>query len=216
MLLLESWSSEHFLVPDILKTEANTQLVLYSKDSMGNTEILKRGDIQLTSAGTGITHSEKTHGPDQVHFLQIWTFPDQSHLPPKYYTRNFSDEEKTDAFVPIVAHVNNSELGVVKEREAKGPAPVHSPLTFYATLLSPEKSLTQDLRGKKGYVHLVQTSGYNPGQANGGKIKIFGGEGVEATLREGDGAYLYMGDDKKVTIENTGDRSTEVLLFDLE
>jgi quercetin 2,3-dioxygenase len=183
---------------------------------MGNTEILKRGDIQLTSAGTGITHSEKTHGPDQVHFLQIWTFPDQSNLPPKYYTRNFSDEEKTDAFVPIVAHVNNSELGVVKEREAKGPAPVHSPLTLYATLLSPEKSLTQDLRGKKGYVHLAQTSGYNPGQANGGKIKVFGEEGVDATLREGDGAYLYMGDDKKVTIENTGDRSTEVLLFDLE
>ncbi len=42
---------------------------------MGNTEVLKRGDLQLTSAGTGISHSEKAHGSKQVHFLQIWSLP---------------------------------------------------------------------------------------------------------------------------------------------
>ena len=59
-----------------------------SKDSMGNTEVLRRGDIQMTSAGTGIRHSEKCHGPKQVHFLQIWASPNESNLPPKYYTRS--------------------------------------------------------------------------------------------------------------------------------
>jgi len=63
---------------------------VYSKDSMGNTEVLRRGDIQMTSAGTGIRHSEKCHGPKQVHFLQIWASPNESNLPPKYYTRSAS------------------------------------------------------------------------------------------------------------------------------
>lgn len=58
-----------------------------SNDSMGNTEVMKRGDIQLTSAGTGITHSEKAHGDKEVHFLQIWSLPSVSRLTPAYYTR---------------------------------------------------------------------------------------------------------------------------------
>lgn len=58
-----------------------------SKDSMGNSEVLQRGDLQMTSAGTGIRHSEKCHGPKQVHFLQIWAKPNESNLSPKYYTR---------------------------------------------------------------------------------------------------------------------------------
>jgi len=59
-----------------------------SKDSMGNSEVLQRGDLQMTSAGTGIRHSEKCHGPKQVHFLQIWAKPSESNLSPKYYTRS--------------------------------------------------------------------------------------------------------------------------------
>lgn len=54
---------------------------------MDNTEVMKRGDIQMTSAGTGIRHSEKCHGPNQVHFLQIWANPSEPKLKPKYYTR---------------------------------------------------------------------------------------------------------------------------------
>ncbi|KAF7309380.1 hypothetical protein MIND_00308800 [Mycena indigotica] len=57
---------------------------LEHKDSMGNTEILKRGDLQLTSAGTGISHSEKAYGSKQVHFLQIWSLPSVSRLTPKW------------------------------------------------------------------------------------------------------------------------------------
>ena len=62
-------------------------VLVLSADSMGNTEVLKRGDLQMTSAGTGIRHSEKCHGSEQVHFLQIWAIPSKSNLTPQYYTR---------------------------------------------------------------------------------------------------------------------------------
>lgn len=58
-----------------------------SGDSMSNQEVLKRGDLQMTSAGTGIRHSEKAHGDKQVHFLQIWAVPNRGGLEPQYFTR---------------------------------------------------------------------------------------------------------------------------------
>ena len=58
-----------------------------SQDSMDNVEILKRGDIQLTSAGTGIRHSEVCNGDEDVHFVQIWTLPWKRSLKPEYFTR---------------------------------------------------------------------------------------------------------------------------------
>ena len=54
---------------------------------MGNVEVMKRGDLQMTSAGNGIRHSEHTHGPKQVHFLQIWSTPNAHQLQPQYFTR---------------------------------------------------------------------------------------------------------------------------------
>ena len=77
-----------FLSPLINARALNGVGCVDSKDSMGNTEVLRRGDIQMTSAGTGIRHSEKCHGPKPVHFLQIWASPNESNLPPKYYTRS--------------------------------------------------------------------------------------------------------------------------------
>ncbi|KIY60791.1 pirin domain-protein domain-containing protein-containing protein [Cylindrobasidium torrendii FP15055 ss-10] len=181
---------------------------LEHKDSMGNTEILKRGDVQMTSAGTGISHSEKAHGAAQVHFLQIWALPSTSRLPPTYSTRRFTDAEKTDAFVKVVAPVGAQ--GVSAEREASGPAPVHSPITLYATLLSPGKTLTQTMNGRKGYVHVIMTGGYEVGPAKGAEVKVDG-----TALREGDGAYMHVGAGE-VLVQNTGDKVAEVLLFDLE
>ena len=181
---------------------------------MGNTEILRRGDIQLTSAGTGISHSEKAHGPKQVHFLQIWSLPSTSKLQPKYFTRHFSDEEKTDKWVRVVAPVGAD--GVLSVREGKGPAPVQSPLTLYATILGQNKSLNRSFAGKKGYMHVVQTSGYNEGQSQGASIKIASG-GEELTLGEGDGAYILVENGVNLLeVENVGDRAAEVVVFDLD
>jgi len=68
----------------VLSTELTN---LGSQDSMDNVEILKRGDVQLTSAGTGIRHSEASNGNEDVHLVQIWAYPWKDSLTPKYFTR---------------------------------------------------------------------------------------------------------------------------------
>ncbi|KAH8100741.1 pirin domain-containing protein [Phellopilus nigrolimitatus] len=199
---------------------------LEHRDSMGNMEVLKRGDVQLTSAGTGIRHSEKAHGPTQVHFLQIWTQPWKNGLAPKYFTRHFTDEEKKDKWAHVVAPTTSPS--VILEREGAGPAPVQSPVSLYATLISPSTSLAHTFPStsaageaaaasaqRKAYMHVVQTSGYNPKAANGASVKI-SGEGAELVLREGDGAYIYGEVGRNLLVENVGDRVAEVLLFDVE
>ncbi|CCM02609.1 uncharacterized protein FIBRA_04712 [Fibroporia radiculosa] len=188
-------------------------------DSMGNTEVLSRGDLQMTSAGTGIRHSEKCHGPRQVHFIQIWSLPNKSGLAPSYYTRRFSDEEKQNKWVRVVAPVNAE--GVSEARDASGPAPVHSNLSLYATLLSPSTSLqhvfpTGGSGGpKKSYIHVIQTSGYNPQKPQGARIKVVGAE-APVELREGDGAYIMGEAGKDIKVENVGETVAEILLFDVE
>src|ERR1700677_2510798 len=86
--------------------------------------------------------------------------------------RHFTDEEKKDQWVRVVAPVG--EAGVSNAREAKGPAPVHSPLSLRATLLSPGKSLSHELSAtsSKAYVHVVQTSGYNPSTPSGNTVRV--------------------------------------------
>lgn len=187
---------------------------LEHRDSMGNVEILKRGDLQMTSTGTGIRHSEKTYGPKQVHFLQIWSIPSESRLPPQYFTRHFSDEEKKDKWAHIVAPVGAD--GVEEKREASGPAPVHSPLDLYATLLSASNTLTKTFQKRKGYIHVVQTSGYNPESSTGAHIKVSGPDGNSIELREGDGSYIKADVGSELKVENVGDRVAEIVFFDLE
>ncbi|KAJ6624636.1 pirin domain-containing protein [Mycena sp. CBHHK59/15] len=188
---------------------------LEHKDSKGNVEVLRHGDLQLTSAGTGISHSKKVHGSKQVHFLQIWSLPLVPRLQPKYFTRHFTDTEKRDVWVCIVAPVD-AEGVLADSREGKGPAPVQSPLTLYTTLLSDGKSLKQTIKGLKGYIHIVQTSGYNTKAATGAAIRVIGALSVEVELREGDSAYLHFDKGGEWTVENIGDKMGEVLLFDLE
>ncbi|THH10566.1 hypothetical protein EW146_g8333 [Bondarzewia mesenterica] len=189
---------------------------LEHNDSLGNTEVLKRGDIQMTSTGTGIRHSEHTHGEKQVHFLQIWSKPSQSGLKPTYYTRHFTDEEKKDNFLRVVAPA--SAPGISLEREAPGPAPVHSPLSLYASLISPGTMLPYALEktgaSRKAYIHVVQTSGYNTQRAGGATVRVSAGT-REFVLREGDGLYVSGQPGSHLTIENAGDRVAEVLLFEM-
>lgn len=179
---------------------------------MGNVEVMRRGDVQLTSAGTGIRHSEKTYGSAPVHFLQIWSVPSTHGLSPKYYARHFSDESKREGWVAVVGQVGDE--GVSDTREGEGPTPVHTPLWLYATLLAPSKTVQHKLAMSKGYLHVVQTSGYNTEVSKGNKIKVNGG----LELSEGDGVFITRTGDagETVTVENVGEGEAEILLFDLE
>jgi hypothetical protein len=109
--------------------------------------------------------------------------------------------------------------GVSGEKNDVGPAPVQSPLTLYATILGKGKKLEKTMCGKKGYVHVLQTRGYNSGKGDGASIRIIGGGFAEdeLLLREGDGAYLSVGKPgTSFYIENTGSVTAEILLLDLE
>ena len=155
---------------------------------MGNIEILKRGDVQLTSAGTGILHSKKAHEGDEVHFLRIWSLSATARLQPKYFTHRFTNEEKADEWAKIVAPVLAD--GVKNTREGEGPPPEQTALTLYALILGTGEALSKPLEGKKAYMHVIQALGHHERQATGASVKFSAKGGDEVESRERDGAYV--------------------------
>ncbi|KAF7974130.1 hypothetical protein HWV62_13351 [Athelia sp. TMB] len=186
-----------------------------SNQSSATTKVLKRGDVQLTSAGTGIYHSEKTHGDQEVHLLQIWSSQSPSTLVPSHFIRHFTDEDKKKAWVCIAAPATTPDTP--PEQDGEGPVPIRSAMHVYTTLLTPAVSRTHAFQPSaiKGYIHVVQTSGYNAGAGNGVEVKVTG-ENAETVLREGDGAYMMLIAGKEVKVENVGAGVAEVLLFEME
>lgn len=177
---------------------------LEHKDSMGNLENLKRGEVQFTSAGTGIRHSEyNRNSQDEVHFLQIWAKPRTRGLKPHYQTSKFSDEEKTDKLCRIME---------ATERTSKGAIPLDADLSMDASILSPGKSVTHELvkdGARKVYAQVIMTARTQP-KDGGAKIVI-----GDTTLGEGDGAYIDVSGPGKIEIKSVGNKPAEFLLFDM-
>jgi len=176
---------------------------LQHKDSMGNTEILHRGEIQFTSAGTGIQHSEyNVHKSLWVHFIQIWVKPNQSNLKPSYTTKKWSDEEKLNKLCLLIDDIQYSNEKTIA---------IHASLSMFASILQPNKSIKHVFKRTKGYIHLIMRSGYEA--RDGAKIRI----GENVILKEGDGAFISSEKPNgELSIENIGTINAEFLLFDLE
>ena len=129
--------------------------------------------------------------------------------------RHFSDEDKGNKWAHIVAPAIKGSQEIVDEREGSGPAPVHSPLDVFATIISPTGSLSHTAKRTNVYAHLIQKSGYNTGEATGATVKIdVGGDSVQ--LKEGDGVYITLTPGAKVDVENVGEKDGELLVFDTE
>lgn len=64
---------------------------------------MRRGDVQFTTGGRGVAHSEQNESREWVHFLQIWATPWAKGLTPRYHTRTFDEEAKRKGFVPIIS-----------------------------------------------------------------------------------------------------------------
>lgn len=174
---------------------------------MGNLENLKRGEVQFTSAGTGIRHSEYNRNKDdEVHFLQIWAKPNKKGLKPHYETKKYTDEDKKDKLVRIME--STDRLG--DDKHAIG---LQADLSMDASILSPGKKVVHSTVAdgpRKLYAQLIMNKRVQP-KEGGAKIKI-----GNATLGEGDGAYIdSVVGPAKLEIESVGDKPAEFLLFDM-
>lgn len=181
---------------------------------------MHRGDVQFTTGGTGIAHSEQNeHRSETVHFLQIWAIPWKRGLTPRYHTKHFPDEEKRLGFVNVLSPLKAGEDATKAEEEEAKPAiegtiPIHADFVMSAGIIAPEKAfewkvganVTQATK-RKVYVHLPMTKG---GKA---KIRLDGRD--DAVLEEGDGAFVdsvNAGD--KLVVESVGSAEAEVVLLD--
>lgn len=91
---------------------------LEHKDSMGNVTVIKEGDVQIMSAGTGITHSEYNKNNEKsVHFLQIWIFPNKKNVRPRYDQISIRDIEKENTFYQVLSP-NKDDQGVWIHQDA--------------------------------------------------------------------------------------------------
>lgn len=159
---------------------------LEHKDSMGNGSIIKPGEVQRITAGTGILHSEYNHSKtDPVHLLQIWIVPNQKRLQPSYEQQQF-ELDKTPGQLQLIAGSDGSKGGVT----------VHQDVKLYAGKLQKSNSLSYFLSSQR-HVWL---------QVARGKIILNG-----IILDTSDGAAISQETD--LLIEAVSD--SEILLFDL-
>ena len=164
------------------------------KDSMGNTEVCRPGDIQFTSAGSGIFHSEfsePSEGP--LHFLQIWVKPSKTGLPPSYCTKTFPDEKKLGKLCLCLSETGEQDS--IK---------IHQDVKVYASKLKNSQQVQHEfLSARKGYVHVPEIS----------SPLLLKGEEESILLQPGDGAFLSSG---RFTFENEGnEKIAHFILFDL-
>ncbi len=159
---------------------------LEHKDSMGNGSVLRRGDVQRMSAGSGVVHSEYNHSKTEgVHFLQIWIEPDSQGGAPGYEEKHFDEASRTGR-LRLVASRDGREDSVAIRQDAQ----------MYSAILDGPDTLSHPLRpGRLAYVHVVRGSLQVNGQALGGgdALKVSGESGVALA----------------------GGQKAEVLLFDL-
>ena len=159
---------------------------LAHKDSLGTGSVIRPGDVQRMSAGTGIEHSEfNASKTDPVHLLQVWIMPESKGVAPSYEQKAFSEAEK------------RGQLRLVASRDGRdGSVTILQDADMYATLLNAGQSVRHTLRpGRGAWVHVAL-----------GSVSL-NGERLEA----GDGASVETAGE--LILEGAAD--SEVLVFDM-
>ena len=159
---------------------------LQHEDSLGNGSIIRPGDVQRMSAGTGVAHSEFNASRDElVHFLQIWILPRQNGLPASYEQRAFPEAERTD------------RLRLVGSSDGRnGSVVIHQDVDLYAAILSAGAEVGHPLRpNRHAWLQIVD-----------GLVSLDGEE-----LVVGDGAAISAAQALRIKAEER----SEILLFDL-
>ncbi|WP_353155623.1 pirin family protein [Herminiimonas fonticola] len=159
---------------------------LAHKDSMGTGSVIRPGDVQRMSAGSGVRHSEFNHAKDQTtHFLQIWIQPNVTGIPPSYEEKNFSAEDKRGR-LRLIASSDGEDGSVLIHQDAK----------LYAGLFDGAETASLAIAaGRLAYIHVAR-----------GAVTV---NGVE--LKTGDALKLS----DVSTVDITDGQQAEVLVFDL-
>ena len=159
---------------------------LEHKDSMGNGEVLRPGEFQRITAGTGITHSEFNPSQDEpTHFYQIWLLPDAGGLPPGYEQKRFADDRMENA-LRLVASPDGAD----------GSLTIHQDARIYLSRLDAGKSIEFPIpSGRHAWLQVLR-----------GAVTLNGG-----AMHTSDGAAVS--DENSLTIRATSD--AEIMLFDL-
>lgn len=159
---------------------------LEHKDSMGNGSVIRYGDVQRMSAGTGVQHSEFNHSStERVHFLQIWITPDVTGIEPGYEEKHFDTASKTGG-LRLIASADGRDGSVLIHQDAK----------IFASILNTDDHVKYELAPTRtAYVHLIR------GQAEVNGIQLSTGDALK--IRE----------ESLIEFKNAAD--AELLLFDL-
>lgn len=159
---------------------------LEHRDSMGHGEILKAGELQRMSAGTGLEHSEfnpSTYEP--VHLVQIWLLPESRGIAPSYEQKGF----------PLASRLNRLCL-VASPDAAEGSLRIHQQARIYLAALQPDTTVEHPFAlDRHGWLQVLK-----------GSVRL-----NDFTLHVGDGAAIS--DESKAVLRSVGD--AEVMLFDL-
>ncbi len=159
---------------------------LEHRDSIGTASVIRPGEVQRMSAGTGVRHSEFNHSKDEpVHFLQIWITPEREGLAPGYEQREFAENERS------------GRLRLVASRGGRdGSVTIHQDAEVYAATLAEGEEVSREPRaGRRAWVQIIK-----------GALEL---NGVE--LRAGDGAAVS--DEPRLILRAS--EPSELLLFDL-
>ena len=159
---------------------------LEHRDSMGNGSVIRPGDVQRMSAGTGVRHSEYNASKNElVHFLQLWIVPDRPGHPPGYEQQTFPESLR-----------RNTLALVASPDGAGGSVRIHQDARLYSALLSPGATVRFDLHpGRAVWLHVAK-----------GELELDG-----ARLGAGDAAAIETAG----ALELHGKTESELLLFDL-
>lgn len=160
---------------------------LEHKDSMGNTTVIRNGDIQVMSAGTGITHSEYNKNSDKpVKFLQIWVFPNQRGVTPRYGQITLNKEDRKNKLQQVLSPAANDE-GVW----------IHQNAWFHMSDLDAGTSLTYSLKQPENGVYVFVLKG-----------KLFANEQL---LSDRDGFGIW----NETQVQLKSDTNCEVLVMEV-
>lgn len=159
---------------------------LEHKDSMGNGSVIRPGEVQRMTAGTGITHSEYNQScSEEVHLLQIWLLPKTRGLTPSYEQKTFPIEQRRGR-LRLVASPHGSD----------GSVTINQDVSLYAVCLQPGERVEHHLApDRHAWVQVAR-----------GSVTVNGQQ-----LSQGDGAAISG----EVSVMITGAEQAEILLFDL-